>query len=289
MGDILRKERERQNLSMKDVEEEISIRALYIAAIEEGKYETVPGEVYLKGFIKTYANFLQLDGAELLKLYYEEKAPKVPEMSQVLQVPQVPQVPQVSEMSPVAQSTMPVEENEMAVEEERPPEKMSLREKREIRRQSSFSMAKLLVGLVLVICIGGVGYMLGDAKQETKVTSVQTERKAEPKEEAKAPAPAKVQKKETASPAQQDKFIEIQAKYTGNCWTKVEADGKVVYEGTAKNGEALSWKAERNLIITAGNAGAIEVVSKGMPLGKLGNPGEVVTKKFEKEASVANK
>ena len=36
IGDLLRRERERQNLSIKDIEKATSIRALYIDAIEKG-------------------------------------------------------------------------------------------------------------------------------------------------------------------------------------------------------------------------------------------------------------
>lgn len=75
VGDILRAERERRGLTIRDVEEATSIRALYIQSIEENKYDIIPGEVYLKGFIKTYANFLNLDGNAVVNQYRQEKTP----------------------------------------------------------------------------------------------------------------------------------------------------------------------------------------------------------------------
>ena len=66
LGDILRQEREKQNLTVKDVEQETSIRALYIEAIENGDYKSLPGDVYAKGFIRNYAGFLKLDADALL-------------------------------------------------------------------------------------------------------------------------------------------------------------------------------------------------------------------------------
>ena len=75
VGDILRAERERRGLAIRDVEEATSIRALYIQSIEENKYDIIPGEVYLKGFIKTYANFLNLDGNAVVNQYRQEKTP----------------------------------------------------------------------------------------------------------------------------------------------------------------------------------------------------------------------
>lgn len=78
VGQILRAEREKQNLTVKDVERETSIRALYITSIEEDKYKVIPGEVYLKGFIRNYANFLGLNGPELVNLYRESQQPEEP-------------------------------------------------------------------------------------------------------------------------------------------------------------------------------------------------------------------
>ena len=49
VGDILRRERERQKLSVKDIEQGTSIRALYIEAIENGEYDKLPGSVYTNG------------------------------------------------------------------------------------------------------------------------------------------------------------------------------------------------------------------------------------------------
>lgn len=75
-GDILREERERQGLTIDDIERETSIRARYIAAIENADYEILPNEVYVRGFVKNYAEFLGFNTAEILQLYHEEKPKK---------------------------------------------------------------------------------------------------------------------------------------------------------------------------------------------------------------------
>ena len=55
LGDTLRREREKQGLTIKDIENETSIRSLYIEAIEKGDYDHLPSDVYTKGFIRNYA------------------------------------------------------------------------------------------------------------------------------------------------------------------------------------------------------------------------------------------
>ena len=73
LGDLLRETREQKNLSLEDVEQGTNIRKLYIKAIEDGNYEKLPGEVFLKGFIKTYGKFLGLNSQELIEQYKNEK------------------------------------------------------------------------------------------------------------------------------------------------------------------------------------------------------------------------
>jgi len=75
LGELLRKERERKGLSLKDIENAVNIRVLYLNAIENGEYHIIPGEVYLKGFIRNYANYLGLNGAEIVDLYRKNQTP----------------------------------------------------------------------------------------------------------------------------------------------------------------------------------------------------------------------
>ena len=74
VGYTLRQERERQNLSIEDIEQGTSIRALYIEAIENGEYDKLPGTVYTKGFIKNYAKFLGLDADAMTKEFANDLA-----------------------------------------------------------------------------------------------------------------------------------------------------------------------------------------------------------------------
>lgn len=78
VGEILRAEREKRGMTVKDVEKGTSIRAFYIQSIEDGNYSVMPGEVYLKGFIRSYANFLNLDSQQLIAMYRKSQEPAPP-------------------------------------------------------------------------------------------------------------------------------------------------------------------------------------------------------------------
>ena len=73
LGDTLREAREKQGLTYNDIENGTSIRALYIEYIEKGEYDELPGDVYTKGFIRSYANFLKLDVNALVQAFTAER------------------------------------------------------------------------------------------------------------------------------------------------------------------------------------------------------------------------
>ena len=68
IGASLREARTRRGLSPADVQKAIRIRERYLTALEEEKWNLLPGEAYAKGFLRTYAEFLGLDG----DLYLDE-------------------------------------------------------------------------------------------------------------------------------------------------------------------------------------------------------------------------
>lgn len=67
VGQLLKAAREERHLSIPQVAIETRIRQLYIKAIEDGELDSLPGEIYKIGFIKTYATFLNLDPFEILR------------------------------------------------------------------------------------------------------------------------------------------------------------------------------------------------------------------------------
>ncbi|HEY5058300.1 MAG TPA: helix-turn-helix domain-containing protein [Gaiellaceae bacterium] len=68
IGESLREARHRRGLTAPDVQKGIRIRERYLTALEEERWDMLPGEVYTKGFLRTYAEFLGLNG----QLYIDE-------------------------------------------------------------------------------------------------------------------------------------------------------------------------------------------------------------------------
>jgi hypothetical protein len=68
IGNSLREARVRQGLEYPQVELATKIRGKYIRALEDEQYGVLPAQPYVKGFLRTYAEFLGLDG----QLYVDE-------------------------------------------------------------------------------------------------------------------------------------------------------------------------------------------------------------------------
>jgi cytoskeleton protein RodZ len=69
IGEVLKRARGRQQLDIRTVEEQTKIRIKYLRALENEEWEVLPGHPYAKGFLRTYAQFLGLDGDALVDEY----------------------------------------------------------------------------------------------------------------------------------------------------------------------------------------------------------------------------
>ncbi|HEY7687319.1 MAG TPA: helix-turn-helix domain-containing protein, partial [Dongiaceae bacterium] len=74
VGDILRMNRERKGLELQSVANQLRIRLAYLEAIEEGRYKDLPGSTYAVGFVRSYGDYLDLDGADIVRRFREEVA-----------------------------------------------------------------------------------------------------------------------------------------------------------------------------------------------------------------------
>jgi transcriptional regulator with XRE-family HTH domain len=69
IGATLREARMRAKIDINEVERRTKIRAKYLRAIENEEWDLLPGEVYVKSFLRTYGDFLGLDSRQLIDEY----------------------------------------------------------------------------------------------------------------------------------------------------------------------------------------------------------------------------
>jgi cytoskeleton protein RodZ len=68
IGNSLREARLRQGLDFPEIEQATKIRPKYLRALEDEQFDILPGQTYVKGFLRSYAEYLGLDG----QLYVDE-------------------------------------------------------------------------------------------------------------------------------------------------------------------------------------------------------------------------
>jgi cytoskeletal protein RodZ len=73
LGEKLKKLRGERRMSLGDVSRNTKIQVKYLEFIEEGAYDKLPADVYVKGFLKNYAEFLGVSENALNKLFEKEK------------------------------------------------------------------------------------------------------------------------------------------------------------------------------------------------------------------------
>jgi cytoskeleton protein RodZ len=78
IGEALRSAREAQGKSVEDAAAATRIRSSYLEALEQEHFEQLGGNVYAKGFLRSYANFLGVDPAPLLEAYRAQERPDAP-------------------------------------------------------------------------------------------------------------------------------------------------------------------------------------------------------------------
>lgn len=74
VGPLLCATRMRLGKDLQDVARLLHIRYNYLVAIEDGRFEDLPGQAYAIGFVRAYAEHLDLDGDEIVRRFKDENA-----------------------------------------------------------------------------------------------------------------------------------------------------------------------------------------------------------------------
>ena len=240
VGNMLLAERKKKGLEIIDVEHATGIRAVYLAALEEGRYSTLPGDVYVKGFIRNYGNYLGLDGAHLVQLYTESLQP-----------------------------------DSLAVAPVTVAEKVESSRKKSTQRQIISTVV-----IVIILAVSAWSLYAWQKSSPATPTAAKQEVAVKPSQQPVAQPPSNTSPISQPVVVPASRPITLVARFSDRCWTSVIADGKSIYEGIPKNDEILTWQADRQIVVNFGNAAAVELTFNGQPVGKIGERGDVVVKTF---------
>lgn len=73
LGERLREIREKAGVSVEEIANAIKVNKKYLKQIELDDYENMPSEIYVRGFLKNYSNFLGIEAKDVIKIYEKER------------------------------------------------------------------------------------------------------------------------------------------------------------------------------------------------------------------------
>lgn len=238
LGQILRDKREEQGITLKDAETALSIRVKYLEALEFGNYTVIPGEVYVKGFLRNYAGYLGLNAEEMLQLYKKARQPS-------------------------ANTETGIREEQVSVPARKP--------------VKGWGFTFVLGVILLLLLIAGTTYFVYMRQKAPPQNTNTSPINSVPIPQAPA-TPVIPPSQNTVKPVPQN--IKLSLKATEDCWVHVLADGTEIFKNFLKRGESKTWQANKQMEITLGNAGGVEITYNDQPQAPLGERGDVVRKVY---------
>jgi cytoskeletal protein RodZ len=290
VGSLLREAREAKGLTLAEAHEGTRINTRFLEALENGQYDLLPTQVHIKGYLRNYARFLELDPEPLL-IRYELNQGNRPGSSATFQ----------DESTVSDQPIAPVDDQPFF-------DPVNVDLSRGGKRGLGSSQRWIII-IALVISLALIGnrfipLITGNGDGSEAITNGIQEAvgnltnngdgdgAGEPTPAATlAPLSGQVitstsrndpVRLPTMTPTRPSlpetmESILLQLDITERTWMQVAIDGEIVFEGLARRGdEPYIWEALEEAKLLSGNAAGIFVTINDVELGKLGGRGDVV-------------
>jgi cytoskeleton protein RodZ len=294
-GERLRREREMRGIGLDEIATATKISARNLRALEDEKFNQLPGGIFNKGFVRAYAKFLGIDEEHIVAEY--ESASRETETAREEKLKQ-----DFAKAEPKRSK----DDQEISLEP-----------------KSQWGTIAIIVLLAVLAYSGYNVYQRKKADREQQRQQQQAQRMSpvvSPTPTAQAPvqpatvpattaqqraattttpaSPATTQSSPTQTPgatantavttasqkapaettnSNAAKTIDLKIKVTKKSWVSITADGKLILKDTLEAGTEKSVKASDKVEMVLGNAGGVEVSYNGKPVENL-NKGQDVRK-----------
>jgi cytoskeleton protein RodZ len=265
IGPILEKRRLEKGLSLKEVEQATKIRTRYLDGLEREDPTVLPDPVYTRGFLKTYANFLGLDGERLSRELRDRRSPR-----------------RERQLNHEAPGTSDFEQPLIT------PGGVGEAERRRVSAATILTVA--LAVLVLAGVIGTLYYVgsrsVGSGADDAPGESAIEEEDPGPsqKEESATETASGGATSGTTGEVEDDATLEtvpVTVRVADSpAGLTVSVDGTVALDQVAQPGFSQTFEARNSVTVSTANAGSVEVEVDGEDLGRLGRSGQGATREF---------
>lgn len=266
-GAKLKQQREQRGVTLEEISLSTKIGSRFLRALEDDRFDQLPGGIFNKGFVRAYARSVGIDEEEAIAGYLEAtgEGPDKPDAA----VP-LPELRAQADSRGAAELPW-----------------------------GALAIVLLIVALALVVW----GFYSRQSATRTQPTTPGTQRSNVPAPETAPAASGSLSKTVMPGPARQNisanlpaasdrkpagkvssasaQPINLQIKVREESWMSIAADGKQIMRGTLPAAAEQSVHAAREIVVKAGNAGAVDFEFNGTKLPVQGNNGEVKTLIFD--------
>jgi cytoskeleton protein RodZ len=247
-GGKLRQARERRGISLRQIATSTKISTVALEALERNDISRLPGGIFSRAFVRSYAIEVGLDPDETVKEFLErfeaEPAPTV------------------------AQAAVPEGQSDF-----------------ESRQRMAAVVLTLVV--VSAVVVAGLAWLMlrGGAESEPAPpqaiampgNETSPDPDAPPEPEPPLAAPGRIETPTSAVPPAPAQGFRLELHPTGPCWISLSIDGERVLARVVDAGERLTYQVRKQAVIDVGDAGAFAFTVNGRPGRSLGDAGQVRT------------
>lgn len=272
LGIFLKKSREERHIELDEVVEATRIRRHNLEAIENEEWSKLPSQVFIKGFLKSYAEFLGLDKETVIHHYlrtssFEKTTPEAlkkirPQLARPYLIIIIPVLVLALIVALIYLNKSNISITDKAFQylgTQSPGEKMEgIAEKEDNKEQDEREKETLLLEDKIVV------------DEVTKTTL-----KSKPVDDTIVLEDSTIPMKREEEKPLLPRFI-LTANVKSRTWIAICIDDTSVKEYLFQPGQTPRWTAEKGFNILVGNAGGIEFSLNGKEIGNLGPQGQVV-------------
>jgi cytoskeleton protein RodZ len=269
-GERLKRTRENKKMSLDDVARATKISTRMLAALEEEKFEQLPGGIFNKGFVRAYARHLELNEEQAIR-DYTAAAGSLP-------------------------AELKSEDAELRAIAERKEKELAGRPR---SQEVPWGIVAALL-LVLALSLSIWGFLTRERfdSEQARLAAVRT-RDASPTQRNEdssapppsAPVPTEVVHRQAVSDEADDSsagsaqppssaLVVLVVSAHDDSWLTIIADGQPLFQGTLAAGRQQSISAQNEVVLKCGNIGGLDITFNGSKLASQGAAAEVKTLTF---------
>lgn len=232
LGETLRERRTALGMSLLQAEEATRIRAKLLDSLENGDYDRLPDPGYVRGYVTSYASFLELDSASMLAMYRAETGAGG----------------RSRDIAPAGEAVKP----------------------RGQQHAVPLNAALILVVILAVLALGVWLVVRAVQGPETptpiptagsQVSTSTATTTTPPSDTATTPKP----NEDPTSPVSEDKpfALKVAVAADGASWLRVTIDGMNAYEGSLTGGQSKEFQVTKTAVVRIGKPSFVTVYRDG--------------------------